>query len=327
MKQKILELLKENKETYFSGEALSKHFGVSRTAIWKVIKQLKESGYPIQSVNNRGYRLLETDAPYTEAELRYRMKASIFADHIFYEDSVTSTSDVIKGINLKRPADAIVCLADIQTNGRGRLGRAWQSPSGTGIWMSILVKPQIAPEFAVQLTQVAAVAVVEAIREETGLEAGIKWPNDIIVSSKKVCGILTEMSAEMGAVNYVILGIGVNVSTESFPNDISEVATSLYLESGELFSRVALVERILRKFETEYQMFLNTTTLGHCIERCKGYSVTLGKDISVIQPARTIYARAVSLTEKGELVIEHKDGSRETVFYGEVSVRGMNGYV
>lgn len=327
MKQDVLKLLKEHSGTFFSGEALSKHFGVSRTAIWKVVKQLKESGYPIESVNNKGYRITETTSPYNQEELRYRLSGTMYDGNCHFFSETTSTSDEVKQLSLKSDASAIVCLADLQTKGRGRLGRQWQSPAGQGIWMSILLKPQIPPELAAQLTQVAAVAVVDAIKSVTGRQAGIKWPNDIIIGNKKVCGILTEMSAEIGSINHVILGIGMNVDIESFPEELSTTATSLLLETGVSHSRTDLVESILKRFEVLYYKFVESQSLEGCIEMCRAFSVTLGSDISVIQPSRTIYAKAVALNEKGELVIEHKDGERETIYYGEVSVRGINGYV
>lgn len=327
MKQDVLRLLKEHSGTFFSGEALSKHFGVSRTAVWKVIKQLKESGYPIESVNNKGYRITSSVSPYNQDELRYRLRDTMYDGNCHFFAETTSTSDEVKQISSKSDASAIVCIAELQTKGRGRLGRQWQSPSGKGIWMSILLKPNIPPELAAQLTQVAAVSVVDALKEITGHQAGIKWPNDIIMGKKKVCGILTEMSAEIGSINHVVLGIGMNVDNEVFNEELAETATSLYLETGEHQPRADIVEAILKRFELLYKEFLKTQTLSGCIDACRSYSVTLGSEITVIQPARTIHARAVALSETGELIIEHKDGERETIYYGEVSVRGINGYV
>lgn len=329
MKKEILESLKQNKENFISGEELSNQIGVSRTAIWKHIKQLKEEGYGIESTSRKGYRLIaepdRLDDKALEIELRHRK----LMDKVFHFDSIDSTNNQAKIMASKGAPEGTVILAEEQTSGRGRLGRSWLSPKGTGIWMSIILKPDIEPSEAAKITQIAAAAVTLAVREITDCEAGIKWPNDIIVNGKKICGILTEMSGELNSVNYMVVGMGMNVNQEpeDFPPDLKDTATSIRECVGKAISRKKMALSILRHFEELYMDFLECKNVGKSVSICKNYSVTLGKEVKIIQKGTELIAQALDITEEGELIIRNNKGEIQKIVSGEVSVRGLHGYV
>ncbi|KXG73982.1 biotin--[acetyl-CoA-carboxylase] ligase [Thermotalea metallivorans] len=329
MKKEVLETLKHNKGRFISGEELSNRLGVTRTAVWKHIHQLKEEGYRIESVSKKGYKLLEEPDILNENALQLDLDTKIIGKRIIHLNTIDSTNTMAKKIAAEDGEEGTIVIAEEQTEGRGRLGRKWVSPKGTGIWMSLILKPSIEPTEAAKITQIAAAAVALAIRKVTGCEAGIKWPNDIILERKKVCGILTEMSAELNCVNYVIVGIGINVNgdMEAFPEDIKKTATSVKASAGKTVSRKAIVLYILREFERLYLDFIQSKSLQKSVEICKKYSVTLGNPVKIINRDRQIVAEAVDLTEEGELVIRNQKGELEKIISGEVSVRGISDYV
>jgi BirA family biotin operon repressor/biotin-[acetyl-CoA-carboxylase] ligase len=224
--------------------------------------------------------------------------------------------------------EGTVVIAEEQTRGRGRLGRSWSSPKHQGIWMSIVLKPDISPARAAAITQVGAASVWKAL-SEMGIETLIKWPNDILAGGRKVCGILAEMSAEMNKVNYIIAGIGINVNThpEEFPEELRGTAASLFTESMHEVSRKDLAAAVLNNFESLYREFIQTGNIDSSIEICKSHSATLGRDIRALSGESEIRGRAVDITPDGELMVMDEEGSLRKLFYGEVSVRGMNGYV
>ncbi len=327
MKREVIEALKANKDQFISGAALSRLLGVSRTAVWKVIQQLKDEGYKIESVSRKGYRLME-DADRLDADaLMAELGSDSLIQVVKHFDSIDSTNTYAKQVATEDAAEGMLIIAEEQLTGRGRLGRQWSSPKGTGVWMSLILRPDIDPREASKITQIGAAAMAEAIEDITGLPAGIKWPNDIIVSGKKVCGILTEMSAELNTINYVVVGIGVNVNTPSFPEDLKPIATSLYQESEKMVSRKSLVRGFAGHFTRLYGDFLSSGALDMTREICLKRSVTVGRDVRIIHRGVTTNAHAVDIDPNGELVVDYEDGRRETIFYGEVSVRARNGYI
>ena len=209
MKSEILRLLKES-DDYISGQQMCDRFHVSRTAVWKAIEQLKKEGYEIEAVRNRGYRLLESPDIMSEAEIRSLMDTEWAGKNIVYFDEIDSTNNRAKELGEKDGAHGTLFVADRQVAGKGRRGRVWESPKGISIYMTILLRPDLIPTKAPMLTLVMAQSVAEGIREVTGMETGIKWPNDIVMNGKKVCGILTEMSAQLDYINHVVIGIGIN---------------------------------------------------------------------------------------------------------------------
>ncbi|NLM12763.1 MAG: biotin--[acetyl-CoA-carboxylase] ligase [Epulopiscium sp.] len=326
MKSKILRLLKDS-DGYVSGEEISKILGVSRTAIWKVITHLKEEGYIIESVTKKGYLLRGTPDLLTEDEVRYQLKTKWLGQKIHHYHQIDSTNKEAKKLAANGEREGTVVIAEEQLAGRGRLGRTWVSPPQTGIWMSVILRPPISPADASKITLIAGLAVCEGIKAVTGLPAQIKWPNDIVLHNKKICGILTEMSAELEKVNYIILGIGINVNMSSFPEDIKNMATSLKIEGGKDYDRKEIVKAILTNLEKYYEAYLNKQDLENLIEKYKSYCLTLGKEVKIIHRNEEFIGKAIDLTEEGELMVEKHDGQVITVFFGEVSVRGLYGYI
>jgi BirA family biotin operon repressor/biotin-[acetyl-CoA-carboxylase] ligase len=327
LKKKILEVLKENRDKFISGEELSNSLGVTRTSIWKYINGLKAEGYEIESIPRKGYRLIEEPDILSKDDLLIELKSSRFAKDIYCFDKIDSTNNYAKELALDGAEEGTIVLSDEQTGGRGRLGRPWMSPPGSSISMSIILKPSINPSEAAKITEITAAAVTIAINNATGLDVGIKWPNDIILNNKKVCGILTEMSAELDNINYVIIGIGINVNIDEFPEDIAKVATSLKKVKGKYISRKNLVINIVKEFEKLYYNFINTGSLKRTIGICREKSVTLGKTVKIITKNGEIIAKALDITEDGKLVIKKDDGQIINIISGEVSVRGIYGYV
>lgn len=329
MKKEILGALKTDKGKFVSGEELSTKIGVTRTAVWKHVKQLKEEGYEIESVSRKGYRLIQEPDTLDPNELQMDIKTKYMGSKILYFQNVDSTNNAAKKAAGEGAPEGTIIIAEEQTGGRGRLGRHWTSPRGTGIWMSIILRPELEPTEAAKITQLTAAAVAVGLRKATGCEAGIKWPNDIIINKKKVCGILTEMSAELNSINYIVVGIGVNVNVdmEIFPEDVRAIATSIKENLGHSVYRKVIVLEILGAFEELYSDFITTKNINQSVDICKKYSVTLGNKVRIISKDKTIFAEALDLTEDGELLIKNEKGDIEKVISGEVSVRGLSDYI
>ncbi|MEG2440069.1 MAG: biotin--[acetyl-CoA-carboxylase] ligase [Acetivibrio sp.] len=325
MKSKILKMLLE-KQNYISGQKICEELGVSRTTVWKIINQLKEDGYEIESVTNKGYRILTTPNAVTREAVESRMSTKEIARKVVYQDEVDSTNMEAKRLAEKKDSHGLLVIAESQSQGKGRRGRNWESPKGMGIWMSLILKPQIEPIHASMLTLVTALAAAKGIEEETGLEAKIKWPNDIVINGKKICGILTEMSSEVDYIHYVIVGIGINANTEIFPDQLCETASSLYLEGEKRVERASLICKIMKNFETYYLEFLKTQNLQKLLEEYNSLLVNKGKTVRVLGAQEEIIGIAKGINEKGELLIE-VEGTIIPIISGEVSVRGLYGYV
>ena len=249
------------------------------------------------------------------------------AKNLEYYDEIDSTNNRAKALGEAGGADGTLFVAETQTAGKGRRGRCWQSPAGSSISMSILLRPVMNPSDAPMLTLVMAYAATKALREKTELDIGIKWPNDLVVSGKKISGILTEMSAEIDYINHVVIGIGINVNMESFPEDIAKTATSLRIEAGKEFRRFELIAAIMEHFEKAYEAVCEAGNLEPIMEDYNRLLVNCGRRVRVLEPEHEYDALALGIDKTGELQVECEDGSRKSVFAGEVSVRGIYGYV
>ena len=326
MKEEILRLLR-SADCYISGQELCNRFGVSRTAVWKAINQLKEAGYEIEAQQNKGYRLMAAPDLMTEAEIKSLMHTEWVAKEVLYFDTIDSTNTKAQELAEKGYPSGTLVVADKQESGKGRRGRSWVSPSGTGIFMTLMIKPDINPNNASMLTLVAALAVAKAITSVTGEEAMIKWPNDIVVNSKKVCGILTEMNAQFDYINHIVVGIGINVHNESFPEEISQMASSLMIEAGgKRFHRAQIIAETMSYFEQYYDTFLKTQDLSALVREYDELLVNRNKSVRVLDPKEPFDGKAMGITPKGELIVDTWE-SRKLVSSGEVSVRGIYGYV
>lgn len=326
MKEEILRLLR-SADGYISGQELCNRFGVSRTAVWKAINQLKEAGYEIEAQQNKGYRLMAAPDLMTEAEIKSLMHTEWVAKEVLYFDTIDSTNIKAQELAEKGYQSGTLVVADKQESGKGRRGRSWVSPSGTGIFMTLMIKPDINPNNASMLTLVAALAVAKAITSVTGEEALIKWPNDIVVNGKKVCGILTEMNAQFDYINHIVVGIGINVHNESFPEEISQMASSLMIEAGgKRFHRAQIIAETMAYFEQYYDTFLKTQDLSALVREYDELLVNRNKSVRVLDPKEPFDGKAMGITPKGELIVDTWE-SRKLVSSGEVSVRGIYGYV
>lgn len=260
------------------------------------------------------------------AELENVRKTTWIGEEICYFPVLDSTNTKAKQLAEEGYPSGTLVVAEQQIAGRGRRGRSWESPSGSGIFMTLMIKPDIKPNNASMLTLVAALAVSAAIRKCTGRPAGIKWPNDIVMNGKKVCGILTEMSAQVDYVNHIVVGVGINLYNESFPEELEHMATSLYLETGERVNRAQLIEEVWEQFEKYYAIFLQTEDLSGLVKEYETHLVNLHQVVKVLDPNEPFEGKARGITARGELVVDTWE-SRRLVSAGEVSVRGVYGYI
>lgn len=321
MRAKILELLRRSPEEFVSGEEISGGLGVSRTAVWKHIQELKQAGYGIEAHSRRGYRLNETPDKLLPQEIRSRLTTQILGQEIRYFDDVTSTNNEAKLLAANDCPEGTLVVAEAQNSGRGRLSRGWFSPWGKGIWMSVVLRPKFSPQEAPKCTLMAAVAINKAIRQVSGIDCGIKWPNDILYQGRKLVGILTEMSAEMDAINYVVLGMGINVNIGEgeFPDDIAAIATSIALASGKPIDRLELLSAILKQLEDIYQIAA-AEGFKAVLDEWRTQSITLGQAVDVIGFNRKFSGIAVNIDDDGALLVKMGD-SIERVLAGDVSIR------
>lgn len=261
-------------------------------------------------------------------EIRENLNTKYIGREILFFDKIDSTNTKAKEFSNMGKNQGTIIIADEQTKGRGRLGKSWSSPKGEGIWMSIILKPEIEPKEATKLTQIAAAAVWEGLNK-IGIETKIKWPNDIVLNGKKVCGILTEMSGEQNKLKYIIVGIGINVNTDSskFPEEILNSATSLKVETGKRIKRETLIAMILNSFENLYEEFIKKDSVETVMKICKEKSALIGKEVIVMMKDQQKEVKAIDINEDGELLVKDREGNITKIISGEVSVRGLYGYV
>ena len=322
MRKRILEFLRQNRQVPISGEEISRQLEVSRTAVWKHIQTLKSEGYDIESVPKRGYILREAPDRLFPQEIQSRLQTKWLAHNICYEDVVDSSNTVAKALANAGCEDGLLVVAEEQGAGRGRLSRGWISPHAKGIWFSVVLKPPFLPQEASKCTLMAAVAVVKAVNGIKGVNAAIKWPNDILLNGRKLVGILTEMNAEFGHINYVVIGIGVNTNatSEDYPDDVKDIAISVADVAVEPFTRVQLLTDILKNMEDLYETACKDG-FEPILEEWRKYSCTLGQEVKVIAPDVTYFGTAVDIDEEGLLVVRKEDGTLDKVVAGDVSIR------
>jgi len=314
MKEKILALLR-NSETYVSGEEISRHLGISRSAIWKHIQELRQLGYEIIAVPHLGYELSSIPDRLLPNEISLGLNTKIIGKEIHYYEMISSTMDIAMEFGVKGCKEGLVVCAEGQYKGRGRLSRFWSSPKNRGIYLSLILKPKISPTESPKLTLLSAVAVCQAIRKIAKLDCFIKWPNDLIINNKKVGGILTEMNAEMDMVKFVIIGLGINANTpESL---LPPKATSLKEQLGERISRIELTKQILREIEKEYLLF-QREGFEPIIKEWKKLSITLGHRVKVQFHKEHLEGEALNIDSDGALLVRRDSGFVERVTAGDI---------
>lgn len=325
MKHKILDRLHEEKG-FLSGEKLSEEFGLSRTAIWKHVKALKADGYQIESVTRKGYKLVSSPDIVNYDEIKEILHTKIIGGKMIHFNSLESTNKTAKEVAVVNDEGTVV-VAEQQTKGKGRLGREWISPNRKGLYFSVILKPDTDPTKVAKLTLLGAASVNRGLLD-LGIQSLIKWPNDIVINGKKVAGILTEMSCELGTINHIIIGIGINVnqSREEIPYDLRDRATSLLMESGKAINRKELFAAILNRLDQFYMEFLQDENMDGVLEICRENSAVIGKDVLVIQGGNSRKGHVVGINHSGELQVRFDTGL-ETVFSGEVSIRKEDEYI
>jgi BirA family biotin operon repressor/biotin-[acetyl-CoA-carboxylase] ligase len=304
------------------GAELSQRLGLTRAAIWARVEELRKVGYEIEASPVLGYRLISTPDVLHADDLLARLgKARLIGRDIRVFEQTTSTNDIVEKLARDGVKEGVVVFAESQTKGRGRLGRVWTSPARKGLWFSILLRPNLRPQETTQLTVAAAAAVWRAIHSVTGLEPEIKWPNDILISGKKVVGILTELSAEVDRVKHIILGVGVdvNVTATEFPVELRKIATSLRIEYGKPIQRAELATEILRELDHDYARIC-AGRFGAVADEWEEHCATIGKQVTVGIGERRLRGRAESLDEDGALLLRTEHGRLERVIGGDVSL-------
>lgn len=317
---RLLGILRNSGERYVSGEDLCKLAGISRAAIWKHVEKFREEGYGITALPHLGYRLETVPDRLIPAEIGWKLKTKLIGRKILSYNKVDSTNTVAYELAEKGLPEGTVIFAEEQARGKGRQGRPWHSPFGGGIYMSCVLRPDMEPTEIPKITLVAAVAVAKSVRDLTGLEAMIKWPNDILVNGRKVCGILTEMKAEQDRIDFIILGIGLNVNTAH--RDLPKGGSSLKHELGAEkchadLSRVAVAQKILVSLERHYNILIKKGSRS-IIDEWKEYSSMLGAKVKVSLHHRNFEAIAHDIDPDGSLVVRHPSGVREKISSGDV---------
>ena len=324
MRKEILDLLRRNQGVFYSGEEIAAKLGVTRSAVWKQIKELRTAGYAIESQPRRGYSLCAIPDRLIENEIREGLKTGFIGIDIHCYDEVDSTNTIAKAMARKGAPAGTIVVAEQQGTGRGRLERPFFSPACKGIWVSLILRPHIIPQDAPKFTLLAAVAVAEAMAC-FGVAAQIKWPNDILYNGKKMVGILTEMSAEIERVNFVVIGVGINVNIEAddFPPELRELATSMSIVKGEKIPRLKLLQKFLEVME-ELVLEVDKNGFREILLRWRKYSITLGEQVKVINLDKSYFVGlAVDIDADGALLVDTENG-RERVLAGDVSIRPHN---
>ncbi len=308
-----------------SGQTLSQELGVTRAAIWKQIERLRAMGFEIEPLHRQGYRLMSCPDCLMTPMIRLRLKTKWAGREVIYFESLDSTNRRARLLAAEGAKEGTLVIANEQTLGRGRRGRGWVSPKGESVLMSLILRPKAHPSQVARLSLQTALAVAEAIREVTGLDARIKWPNDIVVGGRKVCGMLLEMTADEQCVHDVVAGVGINVHQKEFDADIAETASSLELLCGRFIRRSDVVCAFLKKFEELGE--LAACDEAQLMEMYRERSATLGKSVRVIAPDGEFTGTAEAVTDSGSLLVRDGEGALREVLAGDVSVRGVMGYV
>ncbi len=319
-KDQLLHHLKEKKGKWVSGEALSSQLAVSRTAIWKHISTLREEGYGIEASPKKGYLLRKISDLLLPNEISEGLDTSVFGRKgIVYYRTINSTNTKAKELAAGGAPEGTLVVAEQQVQGRGRKGRTWFSPPQGGIYISLIAKPNISPGEAPKITMLTGVAVAEALQKLTPCNINIKWPNDILVNSKKIAGILTEMSTEMDAIEYIVVGLGMNITTARFPDDIKDKATSILLETGKYLPRVIFIREYLKWYEKYYEIF---TTIGFepVIQRWKEFSNIIGNMVIAELAGRKYSGEVHDIDNDGILILKDKKGGLHRIFSSDVTL-------
>ncbi len=306
IRTQIIQVLANNGDMFISGQELSNRLHVSRTAIWKHMKELEKDGYIFEALPRKGYRLISKPSSMNETSLKWDLGTNWLGHELVYKEIVTSTQDIAHELAHNGAANGTVVIANEQTKGRGRMQRTWHSQPDDGIWMSVILRPDIPPHQASQLTLFTAISIVETLQQFFDLPFKIKWPNDIFVEDKKIAGILTEMKGELDTIDYMIVGIGINVnqSMNDFSEELQQKASSLAIESNKHTDRLPLVQQLLRCFETSYDTYQQR---GFALikEKWLNYAYKLGESVQIKMPNKEFQGRICGISDDGALLVQY----------------------
>lgn len=321
IRKQLLKIFSEQDGQFVSGQLICEKLGCSRTAVWKHIEELRKDGFELEAVKRKGYRIVKKPDKISGNEIQLGLQTKFLGREVHYEESVASTQKIAHKLAYDGICEGTIVVAEEQISGRGRLDRLWFSPKFTGIWFSVILKPNIPPQQAPQLTLLAAVSVVRGIKTATGLQCSIKWPNDILINGKKTVGVLTELQAEADRINAVIIGIGINVNQqlEHFPENLRDIATSIAIEKGEILNRSSILQAILKEMEELYIDYLEN---GFRIVKLlwESYAVSIGKNITARMLTGTIEGKALGITDDGVLLLEDSEGVIHQIYSADIEM-------
>lgn len=320
-KAALLEVLKQTKNTCVSGQRLAQRLNISRTAVWKHINSLCRDGYAIKSCGKLGYMYMGGPNKLLPLEITYGLKTEWLGRYVIHYTQVGSTQDIAKEMVSKRVPHGTLIIAEAQTKGRGRLGRIWLSPEGQGLYFSLILRPQISPIHAPKLTLMAGVAIARTIELTTSIKSQIKWPNDILISGRKVAGILNEIDAEMDKINAIILGIGININqnTASFPKELRNEVTSLKLEVGSEISRLEILQALLVELENLCEV-LKDGNFPYILGAWRKMDITLGSQVKAVLIDREISGKAIDIDQDGALLLKDRKGDIYRLLSGDLTL-------
>lgn len=321
LRKKLLDVFSNSQDEYLSGQHLADLIGCSRTAVWKHMEELRKEGFELEAVRRKGYRITRTPERVTADEISLGLMTEFMGRHIHYEESVESTQKIAQRLVYEEAPEGTIIIAEEQLSGRGRMDRKWYSPKYTGIWLSMILRPNLPPPKAPQLTLITAVAVVQAIEEMTNLTPQIKWPNDILLNGKKVTGILTELQADADRIKSIIIGIGINVNqqVEDYPEELQPIATSLSIECNQQLKRAELVQILLLKFEKLYTLYLEKGFYPLKL-LWESYAISIGRNITARTVTGSLYGKAMGITDDGVLLIEDSAGKVHQVYSADIEL-------
>ncbi|RLL48227.1 biotin--[acetyl-CoA-carboxylase] ligase [Oceanobacillus piezotolerans] len=318
-RNKLIDILSNNSDTYISGQAISEQLQISRSAIWKHMKELEKDGYVIEGKSKRGYRILEYPNKLSGNTIKWGLETEWLGKEIIYKDTLKSTQILAHELAQGHAQHGTVVVAGEQTQGRGRMDHTWESSKEKGIWMSFILRPEIAPNQAPQLTLLAATVLAEVLRRDVGVVPMIKWPNDLLINRKKCAGILTEMQAEQDQIWYVVLGMGINVNhtLDDFPKDLHSRATSLKLETDKTWEIRDLIQKILVTFERTYNTYLDN---GFSVikERWEKDGFRIGEQIKIKTLRDKWEAPFLGIAEDGALQTKTPNGEETKLYSAEI---------
>lgn len=324
----VLRALTATPDGYVSGEQLSRTLGLTRAAVWKQIEALRAAGYTVESRTKKGYRLVAAPADsLSTVALLPGLQTRALGQRLEHRAQVSSTNELSKELARAGAPHGLVVVADEQLQGKGRLGRQWHSPAGAGLWCTTILRPDLPPQAAPRMTLAAAVAVCRAVRRVANVDAAIKWPNDLQIKGRKFCGILTEMEADLDAVHFAVVGIGINLRTSAVPPDLAAVATSLEEAGADSVSRMELLGALLTELEAQLEL-VQAGQFPAVLDQWRAYTNTLGRRVAVIPVAgreAPWEGQALDVDLDGALLVRRGDGTIVAVNAGEVSVRPQNG--